>query len=398
MSAFPSIPDENPFVETSPPALDEKEDLLLRLALTERKLALATQKLGTRNQELEAIHRLAEAIGNERHINRLCERTAEEICRTLGATTACILLLDEPSGDLITAACAGTALPAGHHPRVRSGEGLLWQVIKTGKPLHLPGNAAMTWFTGAPQANQEGVAVPIRTQGRSLGAIYVCGRQNGQAFSVRQCDVLCGIASQTAVALDNTTLNHDLENLFVGIAWAFASVLDAKSPWTAGHSKRVTQYAVAIAEELGQGPEFLNTVQTCGLLHDIGKIAVPEKILDKPSAITRQEHRTIIEHATKGAKILEHIDTFQHLLPGIRHHHERWDGRGFPDKLAGDRIPLLARVLAVADSFDAMTSDRPYRARLSRAAAIAEIGRCAGSQFDPLVVDAFLAIAGNGVF
>jgi len=398
MQPFPDISDQDPASEEHPLILDEKEDLLLRLAIAERKLALATQKLGVRNLELSSIHRLAEAIGNERQINRLCERTAEEICRTMGATTACILLLDELSGDLVTAACTGTDMPVGHHPRVKKGDGLLWQVMKTGKPLNLPGNAATKWFSEMSQSSQEGVAVPIKTQGRSLGVIYVCGRQNGQAFSMRQCDVLCGIAGQTAVALDNTTLNHDLENLFVGIAWAFASVLDAKSPWTAGHSKRVTQYAVAIAEELGQSPEFLNSVQTCGLLHDIGKIAVPEKILDKPSAITRQEHRTIIEHATRGAKILEHIDTFQHLLPGIRHHHERWDGCGFPDKLAGNNIPLLARVLAVADSFDAMTSDRPYRAKLSRAAAIAEIGRCSGTQFDPLVVDAFFAVTGSGIF
>ncbi len=375
----------------------EKEDLLLRLALTERKLSLATQKLASRNQELAAIHRLSETIGSERQINRLCEKTVEEICRTLGATAVCILIREEVSGDLVTAACTGGDPGNGYHPRVKAGDGLLWQVLKTGKPLHLPASAAAKHFAGPP-VGQSGIAVPIGSRDRQIGVIYASGRGNGRDFSARERDLLCGIANHAAVALDNATLYHDLENLFVGIAWSFASALDAKSPWTAGHSKRVTQYAVAIAEELNAGADFLDSVQTCGLLHDIGKIAVSDKLLDKPGAITRQELRAIAEHAVQGAKILEHIDTFQPLLPGIRHHHERWDGRGFPDRLRGEEIPLLARVLAVADSYDAITSDRPYRRRRSRAEAVAEIESCAGTQFDPLIVAAFVSVTSHRIF
>ncbi len=375
----------------------EKEDLLLRLAMTERKLSLAMQKLEARSKELASIQRLAETIGSERQINRLCENTANEICRTIGAGSVCILLRDELTGDLVTTASSDDLTIGGHHPRVKAGDGLLWQVMKSGKPLHLPGVAAATQFSGT-RANRSGLAVPIRTKEKTLGVIYASVSAKGREFSARDRDLLVGIANQAAVALDNATLYHDLENLFVGIAWSFASALDAKSPWTAGHSKRVTQYAVAIAEELGQGTEFLDSVQTCGLLHDIGKIAIPERLLDKPGSITRQEHRTIAAHATQGAKILEHIDTFQPLIPGIRHHHERWDGQGFPDGLTEEEIPLLARVLSVADAYDAMTSDRPYRRRLTRADALAEIERCSGSQFDPRVVAAFVQVASHRIF
>ena len=379
------------------PSADEHQDLLLRLGLAERKLSLALQKLDTRTQELAAIQRLSETIGNERQINRLCERTAEEISRTMRAVNVCILLLDEASGDLVATTAQSGEVRGEHPPRVRAGDGLLWQVLKTGKPLNLPVDAAGKDFSG-PATGCAGIAVPIRTKDQMLGVIFASGKKDGGDFAPRERDMLLGIANQAAIALDNAKLYHGLENLFVGIAWSFAAALDAKSPWTAGHSKRVTQYAVAIAEELGQGPEFLDSVQTCGLLHDIGKIAIPESLLDKPGAITQEELRTISEHAVQGAKILEHIDTFQPLLPGIRHHHERWDGRGFPDRLLEAETPLLARVLSVADAYDAMTSDRPYRARRTRAQAMAEIERCAGTQFDPQIVAAFIEVTSHRIF
>jgi putative nucleotidyltransferase with HDIG domain len=391
------MPNRTQYSSQPSPSKSDMDDLLLRLALTERKLSLATQKLDARNKELSAIYRLSETIGSERQINRLCEATAEEIRRTLSVETVCILLLDEQSGDLVTTTALQGPIVGGYHPRVKAGDGLIWQAMKTGKPLLLPGSAAAKQFAGL-QAGQAGIAIPIRTRGRTLGVIYACGKKNGLDFTARERDMLSGISNQAAFALDNAGLYHELENLFVGIAWSFASALDAKSPWTAGHSKRVTQYSVAIAEILGQSTEFLNSIQTCGLLHDIGKIGIPEKILDKPGSITRQERLAIAEHASQGAKILEHIDTFQPLLPGIRHHHERWDGRGFPDKLFEIEIPLMARVLAVADAYDAMTSDRPYRQRRTRVDAITEIERCSGSQFDPEIVEAFIEVTSHKMF
>ena len=381
------MPNRTPTKTQSKETADE---LLLRLALTERRLSQSSQKLDARNLELSAIYRLSETIGSERQIDRLCASTADEIRRTLGAATVCILLLDEISGDLVTTASTSASRVSAYHPRLRPGDGLLWQVMKSGKPFWVSGQQA----DGTPT----GIAVPIRTRGKTIGMIHVSGKLNGRAFSVRERYLLIGIANQTAVALDNATLFHDLENLFVGIAWSFAAALDAKSPWTAGHSKRVTQYSVAIAEGLGHDPEFLNSVQTCGLLHDIGKIGIPEKILDKTGAITLQERKAITEHAVKGAKILEHIDSFQPLLPGIRHHHERWDGQGFPDMLSADEIPMIARILAVADTYDAMTSDRPYRRKRNRVDAISEIEQCSGSQFDPQVVKAFIEVTSHKIF
>jgi putative nucleotidyltransferase with HDIG domain len=390
------MPNSNPHTEQQPLSRSEQDELLLRLAVTERKLSLALQKLDAQDRELSAIQRLAETIGSERQISRLCKKTAEEISRTLGAVSVTILLRDEATGDLVTAASSDEGTIGSQHPRVKSGDGLLWQVMKTGKPLHLPGTAAAKQFAGGPPLS--GIAVPVRAKEKMLGVIYACGPMKGQEFSTRDQAVLLGIASQAAVALDNATLFYDLENLFVGIAWSFASALDAKSPWTAGHSKRVTQFSVAIAEELGQDAEFLDSIQTCGLLHDIGKIGISEKLLNKKGVITRQERMAIAQHAEQGAKILEHIDAFQPILPGIRHHHERWDGSGSPHRLMEEDIPLMARMLAVADAYDAMTSDRPYRPKLTRADAIEEIDRCSGSQFDPQIVEAFIEVTSHRMF
>ncbi len=358
-----------------PPTKRGRVDLLLSLALAERKLSLTTQLLAARDHELSAIYRLSEAIGSERQINHLCKKTAEEICRTLGVQRVCIFRCDEHTGDLVVAADAGAIAENPRQDRVKAGEGPLWKVMKTGKSLNVPG---------------AGFVVPIKTKGETFGVISACGKYNRKEFSEHERDLLRGIANQAAIALDNAALHHEFENLLVGIAGSFAAALDAKSPWTAGHSKRVTHYAVGIAEKLEHSQEFIHTVQTCGLLHDIGKIGIPEHILDKPGRITKEEHRTICEHASQGARILEHIDTFQPIIPGVRHHHERWDGRGFPDGLKGENIPLLARLLAVADAFDAITSERPYHRKRSYADAIKEIKRCSGSQFDPLIVEAFV--------
>ncbi len=389
------MPNKPKNVSETPFTRKERDELLLRLESTERELALTAQKLEARNRELASIYRLSEAIGSERHSSRLSEQTAVAICRILGIKTVSIFLLDEHTGDLITAACIGGGAPGGRGARVKAGDGLLWQVMKTGKPLHFSGKGSDQKRSGG---TREGIAVPVRTKGKTLGVIHASGKKNGQEFSDREQDLLCGIANQAAVALDNAALHHDFENLLVGIAWSFAAVLDAKSPWTAGHSKRVTQYAVAIAEELKEGEEFVHTVQTCGLLHDIGKIGIPGTLLDKRERITWEERRMICEHATQGAAILQHIDTFQPVIPGVRHHHERWDGGGFPDGLAGDEIPFLARVLAVADAFDAITSDRPYQRKRGWAEASEEIKRCSGSHFDPLVVEAFVDACSNDVF
>lgn len=188
-----------------------------------------------------------------------------------------------------------------------------------------------------------------------------------------------------------------LEALFLKSVQSLADALEVKDPYTRGHSVRVSRYAVAIGAAYGVDEALLAELELGGHLHDIGKIGVREAVLNKPDRLTDEEYAHIMEHPVIGWRLLEPLLSDQpDALHVVRSHHERWDGHGVPDRLAGEAIPLAARIAAVADSFDAMTSHRPYRRGRTLADAVAEIDRCAGTQYDPRVVEAFREAVGKG--
>lgn len=168
--------------------------------------------------------------------------------------------------------------------------------------------------------------------------------------------------------------------------------LESRDPYSRGHAARVTELADAVARWLGWSEERLATLQIGGLLHDIGKLAVPERLLHKRGPLSESERDEVQRHPTAGARLIEPISSAHAALPYVLYHHERWDGSGYPRGLKGERIPLGARIFAVVDAFDAMTFDRPYSRAITFDAARAEIKRCAGSHFDPKVVEAFLRV------
>ncbi|MBI4691243.1 MAG: HD domain-containing protein [Nitrospirae bacterium] len=188
---------------------------------------------------------------------------------------------------------------------------------------------------------------------------------------------------------------EELKDLFLSVIRAFVHTLDAKSRWTKGHSERVTMYAVQIAEEMGMNKDVIEDLRIAALLHDIGKIGTYDYLLDKPERLNEDEFKIVQRHPATAVEILLDIKQFKNILPIIRHHHERFDGKGYPDGLKGEEIPFGARILCVADSFDSMTADRPYRPSPGIEYAKLELRRCAGTQFDPNVVKAFLKILGG---
>lgn len=173
---------------------------------------------------------------------------------------------------------------------------------------------------------------------------------------------------------------------------ALAYALEAKDVYTSGHSQRVTEISVAIAEHLKLPKETIEKIRLAGLVHDIGKIGVREAVLNKPDSLSDEEYEHVRLHSVTGERILKPIVDDEDILKAVRHHHERYDGTGYPDRLKGEQIPQLARIISVADTFDAMTSERPYRKALTNEAACAEVERCRGTQFDPEAADAFLEV------
>jgi|Deesub1362A_J573_1020465.scaffolds.fasta_scaffold00171_59 PAS domain S-box-containing protein/putative nucleotidyltransferase with HDIG domain len=236
---------------------------------------------------------------------------------------------------------------------------------------------------------QSAIVLPLVRKARTIGIIDICSLHPA-GFLPANLRTAEDIVSQIAVALENASLYEDLQQLVINIITSFASMLDAKSPWTRGHSERVTRYALAIVREMGLGKEMEEMVKLGGLLHDIGKIGTYDVILDKAASLSSDETQHIREHPLRGAMILKPIRQLKNIIPMLKYHHERVDGTGYPEGLRGEEIPLLARILCVADAYDAMTSDRPYRSALGKEYAISELKRCAGTQFDPQVVEAFI--------
>lgn len=195
------------------------------------------------------------------------------------------------------------------------------------------------------------------------------------------------------LSTSRTQILQDLSELFYKTIKSIAHALDAKDPYTHGHSLRVTLYSLALAKSLDLSDELLEEIETTGLLHDIGKIAIPESILLKPGKLTDEEYEVIKTHPELGERLVHGIEKLNLISNWLKSHHERYDGKGYPDGLKGEQIPISSRIIAIADTYDAMTSSRSYRAALSHQQAIEEIRRCSGTQFDPHLAELFISIS-----
>jgi len=233
--------------------------------------------------------------------------------------------------------------------------------------------------------------IPIEISDKYLGS-FIVSRKDTRPFSESEIGTIQMLSDQTGVALQSVRLFEDRERLFMGILAALSRSIDAKSRWTAGHSERVAAYAERIGRALSLSVEDMRTLSISSLLHDIGKIGVPEYILDKPDRLSEEEFAAIKIHPEKGAEIIGDIPFYDIIKSGILYHHERWDGSGYPFGLAGEAIPLHARIIAIADVYDAITDDRPYRKGLTQTQAIEFFKENRTAMFDAVLVDVFLDI------
>ena len=235
------------------------------------------------------------------------------------------------------------------------------------------------------------LALPIFMQ-EQLAGVIALGYRTKPVFSDEDMVQARQLADQVAVALSNTRLIEELDALNVGALTALARTIDAKSPWTSGHSERVTKTSLLVGQQLGLTEKELEIINRGGLLHDIGKIGIPAEILDKPARLNPEEWQVMRDHVTVGARILEPIAAYADVIPIVLRHHEQFGGGGYPDGLVGEEIDFYARILAVGDVYDAVTSARPYRTGMPQPKAVDLIAHQSGTHFDPSCVDAFLAV------
>ncbi len=257
--------------------------------------------------------------------------------------------------------------------------------------VHLAGAVTLPDVPGGPHR----VAIVAAESQSTTGWVVAIDPIDGRAFGTGEVELLQPVASLIGTQRTNGRLYRDLKEMLFGIIRALTAAIDAKDPYTSGHSERVARIAVRLAEELGMPVGQRGDLYLMGLLHDVGKIGIDDDVLKKTGPLTPDEYRKIQAHVKIGVNILSDLKKLHHLLPGVASHHEAYDGSGYPEAIKGEAIPFVARILAVADSFDAMSSTRPYRRSLTPMK-IDEIFRGgAGNQWDPRIVDALFACRGD---
>ena len=352
-------------------------------------LSLAVQELSGVYEELSLLYRISE-IYSTLSIDGICARIVEEAINTIGVKTAAVLFLDEKSETLQTKSYKGGW---DYKRQFARDDGIIWKAIGAKKPSAFCKIKETEYHDYIPGISSLMVC-PILGKAKTVGAIVVADKEFGEEFFSNDSKLLMAISSQAGLAIENAFLYAELETLLVGSIRCLVKALEATSYWTAGHTERVTEYAMGIGQIMDLDGDAIEKLKICSLLHDIGKIATPKEILNKDGKLSEGEWSEIKKHPVIGAEILEELKQFKDVILGIKYHHEHWDGRKGIFGLKNDEIPLMARILSVADTFDALTSDRPYRPKNSKRDAIQEIIRCSGTQFDPAVVEAFLKWVG----
>jgi diguanylate cyclase (GGDEF)-like protein len=388
-------------IRSSVETLDDETRRLLAGLVYPASTALQKARMYERQREsaeianalLEASRELATAEGPEELLGRIVELTA----RVLGTERASLWIQDDGAPyDLVERASIGHAdrYAASSSARYTAAIAHEWLGERT-EPFVLEPEQLACVPGVAPEIAADRFAVaPLRVDASRVGALVtLIGERD---FDERELRLLAGLAHQAKLAIESAAHFESLERTFVSTVEALANALEANDEYTSSHARWITDMALEVGHALRLDREALKRLELGALFHDIGKIGIPSEILQKPGPLTDEEFEIVKEHPELGARILEPIERLADVRPIVRACHERWDGLGYPDGKAGDEIPIEARIVLVCDAFHAMTTDRPYRGRLDDQVAVGRLVDSAGTQFDPVVVDAFVRLFETG--
>jgi len=366
-----------------------KEDDIVK----EREICELTDNLLNSYEEISLLYKVSTSISVSSSPIEIMDLIISELLHVLDVEAVAAVETAMPT---TTHTGARRALAAGEPVADEAGLRRLSQMYaENGRPPGRPyienGFQDTPWATRYPRIRNL-MITPLVYQKETLSVLMTFNKRDARGFESNDAKLVSSIASESAVHLKNSQLYEDLRGLLYNVIRALSSAIDAKDPYTCGHSERVAFISRSLAERLHLPPTEVEATYLSGLLHDVGKIGISEDVLQKHGKLTDQEMDHIRSHPEIGARILGNLKQLDDILPGVRHHHERMDGRGYPLGLKGKEIPLIGRILAVADGFDSMTSDRPYRTAMPQEVAVAEIKRCSGTQFDPEIVAALVSL------
>ncbi|MFH1771363.1 MAG: HD domain-containing phosphohydrolase [Candidatus Omnitrophota bacterium] len=370
------------------------ENKRLMAQLAEKNLVL-TENVKDRTRELSLLYEIGQDVLSSIKLDEVLKTIVERITSVLDLEICSILLYDEASGLLSIKASCGLSGQVIKETMIALGKGISGWVLENRTPIlveDIEKDDQFKKISLEKYYTHSFISVPLIIKDKLIGVININNKASGMPFNNDDLRLARGIAAQAAIAIENAKLYASLEETYMRSVLSLTSALDARDHYTKAHSEHVKKFAVAIAREIGFPDSEIEKLNRSCQLHDLGKIGIQDSILTKEGKLTSQEWETVKTHSLRSVEILRPLLFLQDSLKCIEQHHERYDGKGYPYGLKGEGILLPARILAIADSFDAMVTDRPYRKALSLEDAVSELKKGKGSQFDSELVDVFLEI------
>lgn len=346
------------------------------------------QKENIRLKALIPLFEISKLLISEIDLAHLFKIITEVLVKEFSVERVSLMLVDEGSGSLMIRASHGLPQELALQSQRKPGEGVSGLVLKHRKPLIItkgkhPDQEVMDALN-LDDMPLSSMSVPLIGRNKQLGVLNV-SKFSDPTFTTSDLQIVSVLASQVVAAMENASLYEGLRESYFRTVQALVAAVEAKDPYTRWHSTNVAKYAVAIGRDLGLSPSQLEDIHIAAILHDVGKIGISERIISKPDRLSREEFDIMKDHPAHGMRILEPIGFSRSISNAIYQHHERFDGKGYPQGIGGEDISLAARILSVADTIDAMISERPYRGTISAEAVLRELDKEAGLQFDPEV-------------
>jgi HD-GYP domain-containing protein (c-di-GMP phosphodiesterase class II) len=353
------------------------------------------KRIEDKAERLTLLSHLSQILNSTLDHKEIRRRAMEAATRLMKAEVGSLLLVNEEKRQLYFEVALGDREEDIKTIPLNFGEGIAGWVAQHGKPLIVNSpEKDPRFFKGVDERTEfktrNIICVPVKVKEKIIGVLEAINKQKKGRFNKEDLSLLTSLADQVAIALDNSRLYQELEEMFFQTAESLADAIEKRDPYTGGHTQRVTLYSQSIAKFLQLKPLERKWLKIASVLHDIGKIGIEDHILKKPERLSPEEFNMIKHHSDIGAEIIEHIRQLRESIPGVKYHHEQVNGKGYPDGLRGEEIPILAKIVAVADTYDAMTTNRPYRKAMEKEVAIGELRRCSGTQLDKEVVEAFI--------